>query len=75
MQSRSWRVCERGKDFAGREKIFYLGAPCRGRDDAEKERERMLALPEYAGRNLGVSPEPEPPRKRKLRNPRRRVRR
>jgi hypothetical protein len=54
MKEGRWRVYERQN--ASRQEIFvFLSPPFRKKADAEKERDRMIALPHYKGRSLGIT--------------------
>ena len=71
-----WVVCERRQVSAGHDKIFYLSRRLETKEQASKERERMISLPENEGRLLDITYlRREPARKRKLRDGKRRTHR
>ena len=57
-----WRIYERQDDASGSDKIVFVSSLFREKADAEKERDRMSALPLYKGRSLGVTFVSEPPK-------------
>ena len=57
-----WRIYGRQDDASGSDKIVFVSSLFREKADAEKERDRMSALPLYKGRSLGVTFISEPPK-------------